>query len=272
LNPIIEQVQVLQDIRGEPIIAVANGRKYHLRNLSTRQVRKIFKKASYFYVPRSPHKVRLPKHLTPRLLHLVGYHAGDGYLENVGKALQREGKGGYEISYSDGCEETLRDVLGPSFEELFNVHLRVSKRPKENTYIARIESKVIHTFLNRIIGLPTGSDKPTVPRWMGRIDGSLATYFLRGFFDAEGSVFSGTRDDTIKISISSSSPIMLSEIHCMLQKRGISFCGPYMKYRQLAWEMKTARSATVQRFAKKIGFTHPVKSAKLNEIFGSAQA
>ncbi|KXB04277.1 hypothetical protein AKJ48_03185 [candidate division MSBL1 archaeon SCGC-AAA261O19] len=272
MNPILERVPALQNIRGEPIIAVTNGRKHNFRDIPTKHVKETFEKASYFYVARSPHKVRLPEYPEPKLLHLVGYHAGDGHLEDVEKTVQRRGRGHYEISYSDCCGEMLHKVLGPAFEKLFNISLRLSKRPREKTYIGRVESKVIHTFLNRVIGLPTGSTKPVVPKWIRRGNKDLTTHFLRGFFDAEGSIFSDSYDGTVRISTSSSSLTILKQIYLMLQKCGISFCKPYMKHKQQALEIKTGRSVTIQRFAKRIGFTHPAKAAKLENMLDSARA
>ena len=254
--------------QGSPAKAVVAGRRYVLADLSPELLEKLYaSEIEYFYVPRSPKRVRLPRSVTTSLAYLVGYHLGDGYLEDIDKTIRRKGRPDYEIGYSDKSREMLRLVLMPIFQRLFGVSLLVSKKKGENMYVARLYSKIVYIFLQAVLGLPNGK-KPSggIPSHVQH-DEKLLKYFLRGFFDAEGYAYFDTWNRKPRVGITNSNKALLYEIKALLRKGfHIPMMGPYKKHRQDCWELKLFEEGAIQEFVTNIGSSHPEKKNKLESL------
>lgn len=254
--------------RGSPVKAVVAGRRYVLADLSTEMLEKLYAgEIEYFYVPRSPKRVKLPRAITVSLAYLVGYHLGDGYLEDTNKTIQRKGKPDYEIGYSDKSGEMLQSVLMSIFQKLFGTPLLVSKKKGENMFVARLYSKVVYIFLHNVLELPAGKKLAmNVPSYVIR-NRKLLQHFLRGFFDAEGFVYFDMWNKKPRLGITSSDKALLCEIQTLLRKSfRIPMKGPYKKHKRDCWELKLFREDAIREFMTKIGSNHPEKKKTLQSF------
>ena len=254
--------------QGSLVKAVVAGRRYVLADLSPESLEKLYaSEIEYFYVPRSPKHAKLPRTITTSLAYLVGYHLGDGYLEDIDKTIRRKGRPDYEIGYSDRSREMLRLVLMPIFQRLFGVSLHVSKKKGENMYVARLYSKIVYIFLHAVLGLPKGKKSAKSISSYVQHDEKLLQYFLRGFFDAEGYAYFDTWNRKPRLGITSSNKALLYEIRALLRKCfHIPMMGPYKKYRQDCWELKLFEEGAIREFVTKIGSSHPEKKKKLESL------
>lgn len=212
-------------------------------------------------VARSPHRVSLPQEYSADLAYLAGYHLGDGYLENF------KGGSSFEILYADEDERQIKEVISRIIQENFRILLRVRKRV-DNVCIGRINCKVLHLFMHRILGMPLGSKGNfKIPGWVMR-KRNFVRAFISGFFDAEGSIFIDCLGKTC-ICLTNSNYEVLFSIHTILKKEfGIQFGQIYRKNKQNAFEMKARAKEAILRFCAEIGFRHPNKIQKMQEVMG----
>lgn len=224
----------------------------------------------YFYVPRSPKQVKLPNNITTDLAYLIGYHVGDGYLEDIKKTIERTGKAGYEISYADESKEMIRRVVC-IFQRLFNVTPTVSKRG--NMSVARAYSKVIHMFFRYVLKLHMGKrQREKIPAYISE-NAAYLRYFIRGFFDAEGYIYFDKYNKKIRIGLTNSSkPLLLELKNTIRNEFRIPIMGPYKKHRQNCWDLKIFRGCDIKAFMSKIGFNHPHKKDFLRVSYSPERA
>lgn len=226
----------------------------------------------FMRVARSPHKLKYPQKLDVDLAYLVGYHLGDGYLENVYKTLKRIGKGGYEIDYADSDIEQVKHV-NDIIKHEFGYELRIYKRPNVNLWIARSDCKVLHWFLNKKLGLPIGRrESIKIPSWIFN-NKELLSNFLSGFFDAEGDVgrivnrvVNGREYHKIRIQLTQKDRDILYEIRNILKNSYMINSCIYKKHKQDAYTLKIDARNAINNFKEKINFRNVKKKEKLNGL------
>ncbi len=220
-------------------------------------------------VARSAHILKIPKRVNKDLAYLAGYHLGDGYLEDVNKTLNRQGRGSYEIDYADNNIKQL-EIINKIIKDEFNHKLRIYKRPNVNLWIARTDCKVLHWFLNKKLELPIGRRKIIkIPQWILANENFISN-FLSGFFDAESDVskttnciVKGKRYYKIRIQLTQKDKNILNEIQKILKnKYDIKSC-IFKKHKQEAFILKIDARKPIKIFKEKINFRHPKKREKL---------
>lgn len=241
---------------GDSVKAISHGRKYTLMELVALPPQRR-SEIEYFYVPRSPKHVKLPNEITTDLAYIIGYHVGDGYLEDTDKTIKRTGKAGYEISYSDESGEMIQ-LIASMFRRLFNVMPTVSKRG--NMFVARAYSKVIHIFLRYVLKLHMGKKRAEkIPAYISQNIERLR-YFIQGFFDAEGYIYFDKYNRKVRIGVTNSSKPLLHELKNAIRNVfRIPIMGPYKKHEQDCWDLKIFKACDIKAFMSKIGFNHPHK-------------
>lgn len=191
--------------------------------------------------------LKIPEELTPRLARLVGYFIGDGSL------------GRWRIGFYEERKEVVLHYKNLA-EELFQTKCKVVYREDKNYYRLRVEGKPIVNFfkknfrkegLNKIL-----KNKRTIAN------------FLRGFFDADGSVSTSSH----RVSITNSNKELIKASQLLLMKLGITssldlnreFSGPYNSNKEHTLEVSEKESLI--EFKKLINFTASDKKKNLEEV------
>lgn len=178
------------------------------------------KTESHYVIPKKTtgHAVTIPIYLTPRLAYFIGFFLGDGGLKDTGKTLERSGRREYKIIVGDYSEEftlKIRDV----FAELFGTTppMRYERAYKgQHYYYLNPTCKAIHLFLTAVIGLGQGIHCKKVPQTILDAPTDTQQWFLRGYFDAEGSIHRKYKRKTWVISVHAKEHELLEQIQAML--------------------------------------------------------
>ena len=136
-------------------------------------------------------KIILPSKLDDKLSHFLGIHMGDG-------CLSRQNKG-YRLCY-DGHYINEFDwyytYLSKLIKSIFNKDVVPIKG--HNSIRISFDSKAIHSFLNKVCGLPAGpKDKCAVPEMIMKAAPSIQKAFLRGMADTDISLVFKNRHKNI---------------------------------------------------------------------------
>ena len=136
----------------------------------------IFQSGSRFTVAKSSHRVKLPTNLNRELCWLVGLIQGDG---NISKT---------RILVSDSTEEFHR-TISKCFQKQFGVNLNLFHDKNRNTFYSHTKSAVIAYFLAEVFDMTIGKkENVLVPKLIASASLANRTAYLKGLFDAEGSV------------------------------------------------------------------------------------
>jgi len=251
---------------------------YYTKNMQVKLWEKIFDSARYFTSIGSPHRVSLPRSLTPELSYFLGYLYGDGCLSNAPRRLQKNGKLLCEIKIADFSYEHIKN-MSKLFQKLFNVNAPVrNERIHKGQQVLYIDPKckVIHQFLNHVFGMPIGEKKGKlrVPAVILQAGTELRKWFVAGFFDADG----GTpKMEELKhrfrprIMIKQASLGILRDITQILQDdMGLIVFGPYREVTGV-WCISLESRSSVKRFCALLPSIHPVKSWRLREMLRRLQ-
>ena len=188
----------------------------------------------------------LPKKLTPELAKLLGYIAGDGHKSNK-----------YSVVMTDGSYQTLVEYR-KLINKIFDYDAKISRHSDKTkkAFVLKINNKRVLDYLEK--NFPEvffDSGTAVIPEKVIRSNLEVQKYFLRGIFDAEGSVTKGT------ISIFVSSNELLSQIRFALLKLGIPATLIYKNKK-----VNVASKYGFYKFKEKIGFTNIKKSRRLNKL------
>ncbi len=142
----------------------------------------------YFRAGSSPHYVKLPIHLDPRLAYFLGYMYGDGSLKNIFKTYLSHGRYEHSILVCDEFEITMEHLIKPLMKSLFNLNVPVRNGEEFGCYYIRVTSKVVYRFLSQVFGFPIGfKNEIFVPEAILESPLEIRKWFISGVFDSDGS-------------------------------------------------------------------------------------
>lgn len=233
---------------------------------------RIFKKIEYYTLAGSPHHVKLPLFVTPRLFYFVGYLYGDGCLSDTQKRSYENGGLLYEIKIADFSLSQVEGI-GKLFDHIFNVQPKIGKErieKGEQTYYIDPKCKVVHNFLNQIFRMPVGEKKHKlkIPPIVFQAPRKLRVWFIAGFFDADGSIFRNhdSKRQKYTINLKQASLQILKDIQYLLdQDFEIILQGPYEEP-EGAWSISSGKQSTVKKFCKKLPLTHSDKRKQARKM------
>ena len=122
---------------------------------------------------------RIPR-LTASFAYFLGYLLGDG-CTSVGQIVAMS-------CHSIDEEHFCKSVLVPLIARLFGVRLTPYKDIKLNAYHINFGSKKLVAYLTNEVGFPPGQARKSVPKLIQHAPRRLRVAFVRGFFDADGSL------------------------------------------------------------------------------------
>jgi DNA polymerase I-like protein with 3'-5' exonuclease and polymerase domains len=193
--------------------------------------------------------VYTPEYLDEDLALFLGYLTGDG-------TLQKDRKGvAYVVNQRDAA---VHQYLYSLSTRLFGLEPHV--HTYRGVFDTTLHSVPLFTWLNGL-----GAAKNSVPPQLWQSPETVVAAYLRGLFEADGSVQS---TDTGRVSFSTIHEQLAWEVHQLLLLLGI----PARKYKQVhgkgvgyIW-MITVSSAYVATFAEKVGFLSEHKSHHLSRL------
>jgi SNF2 family DNA or RNA helicase len=159
--------------------------------------------------------------------------------------------------------------LGDSFQLRIN-RPSIAEPPSPRAAYLRITSTDYREFL-KSLGYAWGkrSAQKRIPDFIVAADDDTIRRFMRGYFSAEGSVLAGMRS----VEISSASPWLMQQLSCMLRRFGI-WLRITEKYKRATngsgiyrpYYIGLIGGSSLRRFHELVGFSDPVKQAKLTDL------
>lgn len=175
---------------------------------------------------------------------------GDGCL------VHRKHKGEYCVEYEQKICSWLSDSILPRFERLYGKSPEVKQR-KSKLYRIRLYSKTAFLELSSAMqNLELLSGESAV----------VKSHFIRGFFDAEGSVPKRKAGTSYRLEIYQKDKSKLELISRLLSSEfGIS-CNKITNSRSVG-QLNLHGIDNLRRFRQAVGSEHALKSKALNDLF-----
>jgi len=212
------------------------------------------------------HSIKLPIYLNEDLLYLAGLIAGDGDLS--------KGKNSVTIRFSNNSKELMNKFINIS-KNLFDVKANLSsKKSNKRAESWRFSSKLVYEILESL-GIPISpkSYKIDMSNILLKTPNDLLSYYLRGYFDADGGCVENIKGSNY-IESSSTSKIFSEKLKLVLLRYGLiskireKKANPNIKIKSKynKFIISIQGKESLERFKNFIGFNHPEKYEKLNRI------
>ena len=210
------------------------------------------------------HDVKTPPTLDAAFGEWLGYYMGDGYLKE---------RGGVHMVIHDQ-DEDVRQHFTDQARALFGLAPTIESR--QGCSVLHCNSRALYRWFkanefDKPIGNEgQGAHGAFIPQAVLRSNTSVLCAFLRGLFEADGSVYT-TRSGSPVVSMTTVSPVLARQVHTALEALGVratltareasddSF-GARVKFR-----VRPASVSDIEVFAHKIGFLSSRKRALLDQ-------
>lgn len=208
---------------------------------------------NYFTPTHSVHGnfIHLPSQSSPELMEFLGYLMGNGIVN------QRN------IRFKD-ADRSILEHYQQRCLNLFNVRGRIVKVPESNAFLFEVNSKDLCNWLR--LNFPEicrrGKAK-TIPSAVGRMPNQEVNAFIRGLFDAEGSVSLSSRQ--LSIRMVTESVLRIVQLF-LLRSNVVASFHEYATYRGPAYALVISHRDAISRFQNEVGFNAYAKKSKLNEL------
>jgi intein/homing endonuclease len=217
-------------------------------------------------------KLRIPTHLTPELAEFLGFHMGDGHM-----SINHNGKSTtYRIySFSNLHKEIvyIDNYIVPLIQGLFNIRPVPIKYYRDSTYIIRINSKGIVTFLNTL-GIPLGAKHSYGIPTIIKNNKEFFTPFLRGLADTDFCFTLKNKEGKLYpvISLGTASRKLAIDVSCCLKQLNINhylgldfvYEDPRLKSISIRHSVEINGIKNVKNWLEIIGFNNPSKLKVVN--------
>lgn len=218
------------------------------------------------------HFIRIPARPDETFMHAVGLIAGDG-------AISSTKWGEKTIRFSSSCEPLMEHFR--KFVDSLDTNAIYSDGSKERGPELRFNSKLFAEILHRfgIPEAPKSSDLTLTPELLD-LEDSLLSAYLRGLFDADGSV-NRHKSGGSSVELYTTSEELVQRVHHALLRFGIlsqrrsrdkegteteTQNGRKIKSKNDVHILTITGSENLRRFERAIGFTHPKKAKTLRRI------
>ena len=212
------------------------------------------------YSQNSAKRVILPRELNHNLAYLIGYFQGDGHLK---KELKKQEN---SIHFYDGNLEMLEkinEIIEKEFGIKGNVYF-------DSCYRIRVCSRPIYMFFKEVLGLRSGRKTRSVevPEVIRNANLQLQLSFIKGFFDAEGTVGENYKNPWLEVGqASKDSPCeILIWIREKLNENSIYLSEPKRSQHHEFFRIRIAKRETIKRFFELVSSSHPIKKIKFEKI------
>lgn len=220
-----------------------------IRKKNYKKLLKIFPDLKNYFEGLEKKHVKLPGYPTPSFCEIAGYFVGDG-------SLSRN-----YIAFHDSNLKCLK-YYKKLVKKVFGVEGKIYKSWKGSHNILVVSSHRLWLFFKKL-GFGVGKKKK-IPKIFHSVNEECLCSFLKGFFDAEGTV--GKRS----IHVTSSSKSLLETIRLLFLRIGIVSSLYKIKrskgFKRAHYFSLEISGISLERFKKKVGFNHPIKNEKLKKI------
>lgn len=199
-------------------------------------------------------KIRTPEVLSERLAFFLGYLWGDGFIS--------DNRIGYAVAHGSAMMTETPKL----FAELFGLEMRQEQKNDEKSVTFVTRSRALTDWLAQN-GLHKGkAPSLNLPRAIRQAPRPVVAAFLRGLFEADGSINSGYA------SLSSASKQLLEDVAVMLAGLGIPSrlrrveSSPARYSDKPQFHLKVCSSMGQQRFNERIGWLENSRFAALAEF------
>jgi len=200
--------------------------------------------------------VMFPSKPSKELLQIIGYFIGDGFFHSSRC-----------IRFKDARKEIL-DEYSSLFKKIFNLKGRIYER--KGHYVLDINSKYLVDWFHKNIPelfKKTGGEE--IPDFVFKTSKKQISYFLKGIYDAEGSVASSAK----QVCIVMTNEMIIKNLQFFLLKFGIlaTFSRVQRKEWSDSFHLRINDKKSLERFKKYIGFTSQEKQRKLDELINKSK-
>lgn len=197
-------------------------------------------------------KVTLPKFLNKKISQLFGYYLGDGSYELNRITFYEQRK---EVAYH--YKKLLEDV--------FKTKCIIKFKKEKNYYQVRIYSKIVAELFKEYFLIKNKTLEDKIPAIVLKSTNKILSYFIRGFFDAEGYVSS-------RVGLGINNKKIVQQLQLSLLRFGIISSmheynnkkNPYSNNKRYTLEISSLDS--LRKFYNLIGFSSLEKQEKLKKI------
>jgi len=216
---------------------------------------KIYKNIEFFIIPRTKNvRIKAIKNINIDIAYLIGVLCGDGSIA----------KNSYQIII--GCsknEKKYVNILANLWGDCFGKKPFIYKLKRGIGIFTT--NKVIHIFLTKVIGLPSGKKKDlNVPNLIKK-DSELMKHFIGGFFDTDGTIYLKRGRESYYIKFSQKSKFILEEIQTFLNRFNIKSVFECDKRNEI-YSLAIYRRESVINSCKLIKSRYPRKARLLNRL------
>ncbi|WP_087037292.1 LAGLIDADG family homing endonuclease [Thermococcus litoralis] len=220
-------------------------------------------------------RIRIPKLLDEKLAYFVGLIAGDGDVSRAGW--------GISVRFSNRSSE-MRRKFKELAEYLFGIEAKENAQ-EDRVPAVRFHSKVVAHLLKKLgVPLSPKSEKVDIPPELFAAPKEVLAAYLRGVFDCDGTVVLRKRGSSY-IELDTTSEKLAKKIQLALLRFGIvshlrkrnrkgyvsEINGKRVISKHDRWELKVY-GENIIHFAREIGFEHPEKKARLEELVRKLRA
>ena len=212
--------------------------------------------------------ISAPKKVTYELAQLVGYILGDGNKAWSGRKNKPK-KSGILALHDENRRmlEFYRNLIKLVFKFSKKPKMKISRdKEKGKGLTLQIDcSELVKFFETNFPDILVNSTKRRIPKIIERCENKVVSGFLRGLFDAEGSVL--IKNGNLELTMSSKNVVY--ETMLLLLRFGI--ISGIRQSKNYGWGKKSYRLTITDRdsidlFHKLIGFDHPIKKIKIEKL------
>jgi len=212
-------------------------------------------------------KLKIPTYLTPELAEFLGFHMGDGHM-----SINHNGKSTtYRVYFFSNLHKEIDYIdnhIVPLIQDLFNIRPVPIKYYRDSTYIIRINSKGLVTFLNSL-GIPLGSKHDHgIPKII-KNNREFIIPFLKGLGDTDFCFTLKNKSGKLYpvINLGTVSKTLAKDISLCLKELGINhYLGLDYAYKDPRFNLTYIKHfidingiKNVNKWLDIIGFNNPVK-------------
>lgn len=210
-------------------------------------------------------KVKLPTYLSEDMGYIIGFFQGDGH-------LKKDSSQEYSLYFYESDIQVIQ-LINKIIEKNFGIKGNIYKGENDRGhkwYVLRICSKPIYLFFKNVLGLKSGKKIRNIeaPDIIKNSNEDVQINFIRGFFDAEGTIGENIKCPWLEIGqASKDKPCeILFWIKNKLDQKGIKLREPRRIKNQEFFRIRTSKRETIKRFFDKISTDHPKKIKKFESI------
>ncbi|WP_175059768.1 LAGLIDADG family homing endonuclease [Thermococcus sp. 2319x1] len=220
-------------------------------------------------------RIRIPKLLDEKFAYFAGLIAGDGYVSQAG---------GVSVRFSNRSSE-MRRKFKELAEYLFGIEVKENAQG-DGVLAVHFHSKVVAHLLKKLgVPLSPKSEKVDIPPELFAAPKEVLAAYLRGVFDCNGTVVLRNKGSSY-IEFDTPSEKLAKKIQLALLRFGVvshlrkrnrrkgyvsEINGRRVVSKHDRWELRIY-GENIIHFAREIGFEHPEKKARLEELVRKLRA